>query len=643
MSDSSSEEERPKKEGEERKRSQKEEESEGDDDGWIGPTLDQAAPQKKKKKRTLDYEHVYLENLPNAESYERSYMHRDVVSWVKSSGPTGFVLTASVDGHVKFWKKREVGIEFVKHFRAHLGSVRDMAVNDTGTLMITISEDKHGKVFDVLNFDMINILSLDYVPECCVWMHQPGDALPAVAIAGNEASPGIRIYDGKGSSTPLKILDKLHMKPVCCMAYNPLLDVVVSADKGGMIEYWRGSKGDYDFPKNQVAFETKLDTDLYEFAKNKTYPLCLTVSPDGKFLASYSEDKKMRVFRFVLGKLYCVIDESLHHYIGRQQDKQMMPSMEFNRKVSTEKDLEKSDFYRHNNIVFDRSSNFILYPTLIGIKLVNLYTNKSVLVVGRGENLRFINVTLCQYGEGTSQNTLAPSVNMQVSENPAINKDNMLPDPTLLCSAYRKNRFYLFTRRSGHGHGDHSDRDVFNEKPSHEDRIAVTEENTAPKLYESATLHTTVGDIVVTLFPRECPKTVENFCGLAKNGYYSGCIFHRVIKQFMVQTGDPTGIGTGGESLWGDEFEDEFHPKLRHDRPYTLSMANAGPGTNGSQFFITVVPASWLDNKHTVFGRVNKGMEVAQSISNVKTHPKTDKPYDEISIISVTVRDPVKL
>jgi len=604
------------------------------DDGWIGPTLSEAAPVKKKK--ALPFENVYLENLPHSDTYERSFMHRDVVSWCLSSGSTCFVITGSVDGHVKFWKKQEVGLEFVKHFRAHIAPIKHMTINSNGTLMITVSEDKHGKVFDVVNFDMINILAFDYAPEVAAWVHQPGDAIQAVAIAGNTDSPSIRIYDGRGASTPLKVIEKMHMKPVSCMIYNATFDVAISADRGGMIEYWRGPKGDYGIPKN-VAFESKIDTDLYEFAKNKTYITNMTLSPDGKFFATFAADKKIRVFRFLMGKLYCVIDESLHHYIGVQQKKQMMPSMEFNRKVSNEKDMEKSEVNHHCNIIFDSTGHFIMYATMIGIKLVNLYTNKVKTIIGKNENLRFINLALCQ--NDTSSTAAIPDMKMQASENPTLSKTDLSSDPTLICCAFRKNRFYLLSRRNG----DHSTRDIFNEKPTHEDKVAVLEESTAPKLYESATIHTDQGDIIVKLFPRECPKTVENFCGLAKNNYYNGCIFHRIIKQFMVQTGDPTGIGTGGESLWGGEFEDEFHPKLKHDRPYTLSMANAGPNTNGSQFFITVVPCSWLDNKHTIFGRVVAGMETVIAISNVKTHPKTDKPYDEIKIVSVSLREAIKL
>lgn len=102
------------------------------------------------------------------------------------------------------------------------------------------------------------------------------------------------------------------------------------------------------------------------------------------------------------------------------------------------------------------------------------------------------------------------------------------------------------------------------------------------------------------LFASECPKSVENFCVHSKNGYYNGHIFHRVIKGFMIQTGDPTGTGTGGQSIWGGDFKDEFVSTLKHDRPYTVSMANAGPNTNGSQFFITVLPTvSDLDLKYT--------------------------------------------
>jgi len=107
----------------------------------------------------------------------------------------------------------------------------------------------------------------------------------------------------------------------------------------------------------------------------------------------------------------------------------------------------------------------------------------------------------------------------------------------------------------------------------------------------------------------------------------------------MIQTGDPTGRGTGGQSIWGDDFEDEFHPLLRHDKAFRLSMANAGPNTNGSQFFITVCPAEWLDGKNTLFGQVVEGFNVVQKINQVPTYEKTGRPRDEISIISISLEN----
>jgi cyclophilin family peptidyl-prolyl cis-trans isomerase len=151
-----------------------------------------------------------------------------------------------------------------------------------------------------------------------------------------------------------------------------------------------------------------------------------------------------------------------------------------------------------------------------------------------------------------------------------------------------------------------------------------------------ATMVTNMGTVEIELFAYDVPKTVKNFAGLATKGYYDGIIFHRVIKDFMIQGGDPTGTGRGGESYWGGPFEDEFVPSLMHDKPGIISMANAGPNTNTSQFFITVVPTPWLNAKHTVFGKVIKGMEVINAISTVPT-TQMDRPLSDVIMEKVTI------
>lgn len=180
-----------------------------------------------------------------------------------------------------------------------------------------------------------------------------------------------------------------------------------------------------------------------------------------------------------------------------------------------------------------------------------------------------------------------------------------------------------------------------------------------------AVMHTNMGDIKIKLFPEKAPKTVENFVTHSKNGYYNGLKFHRVINDFMIQGGDPRGNGTGGESIWGGSFKDEFDPEL-HNLRGALSMANSGPNTNGSQFFIVQareVPANmleqmrdledngfpaditaayaelggtpWLDFRHTVFGQVTDGMDVVDAIAAVKTN--NDVPCEDVLIESVEI------
>jgi len=179
-----------------------------------------------------------------------------------------------------------------------------------------------------------------------------------------------------------------------------------------------------------------------------------------------------------------------------------------------------------------------------------------------------------------------------------------------------------------------------------------------------ATIKTNFGDIKVQLFPEQAPKSVENFVGLAKKGYYDGIIFHRVIPEFMIQGGDPTGTGMGGESLWGKSFEDEFSQEVFNMRG-ALSMANAGPNTNGSQFFIVQKPqldagmadqmkqagypeevvtaygnggTPWLDFHHTVFGAVSDGMDIVDAIATTATGAQ-DKPVKDVVIETVTIED----
>jgi cyclophilin family peptidyl-prolyl cis-trans isomerase len=154
-----------------------------------------------------------------------------------------------------------------------------------------------------------------------------------------------------------------------------------------------------------------------------------------------------------------------------------------------------------------------------------------------------------------------------------------------------------------------------------------------PKQSYSARVETSAGTMLLQLYADKAPNTVNNFVFLAREGFYDGTIFHRVIKDFMAQGGDPTGTGTGGP---GYRFADEFHPDLKHDRAGVLSMANAGPNTNGSQFFITHVPTPWLDHKHTIFGEVSEGMEVLLAIPP-RDPSRPDSPA--VSIVSVTVQE----
>jgi peptidylprolyl isomerase domain and WD repeat-containing protein 1 len=556
--------------------------SSSDDD--MGPQLPSAAP--KKKRRVLPYEKLYISALPKSTRYSKSLMHKEQLAFLTMTPLTEFLITTSVDGVVKFWKKVADGIEFVKEFKAHQGEVRSVSCSQDGRSFATAGVDKTVKLFDVVTFDLLAVLQLDFVPKCVCWVHRKGSSLPLLAVSDSGAKPSIRIYDGRGENQEsVHTITGLHRSPVSLMAYNDKYDCVISVDEGGMVEYWQPG-GSYEKPDN--VFKYKSSTNLFEFKKAKSVPASLTLSADGsRFVTMSFPDRKIRIFDFASAQLQRTYDESLQVMEDMQQAGtalQKLDAVEFGRRLAQEREIESPELRDKFTVIFDESGHFILYGSYLGVKVLNTYTNQVVKVYGREEGFRPLALALYQ---GQPQKKGVTTVAMAASSNPLL-QESETRDPILIATGVGKVRFYMFTNEEDFSK---STRDVQNEKPT----VLGQKKAEAKKKIETGTaaiIHTTYGDIHIRLFPDAAPKAVENFVTHSRRGYYNNTIFHRVIRKFMIQCGDPLGDGTGGESIWGTEFEDEFS-SLKHDKPYTVSMANAGPNTNGSQFFITTEKTVW--------------------------------------------------
>ncbi|KAH8071664.1 peptidyl-prolyl cis-trans isomerase [Aureococcus anophagefferens] len=480
------------------------------------------APPRKRRKAASAAVLGYLDSLPCATQYESSYMHRDVVSHAVVANRTAFLATASEDGHVKFWKKMQEGIEFVKHYHAHVGPVSEMAR-----------------------------------------ARRPTEARPAprVAVCDAAEAAAVRVYGAPAFEECARV--RVHpAAPVVALCF---LDAGPSDAKRSQ---WRDRIKEHEEQAAKAAEASSSDS-----SSDDEGPM-----PEGYVKPAKEKAPPPPPPRRGLAALVALDDLS------------------YGRRSAAEREIQskagRGTFLGRWNCAFDETGEFLLYGAMLGVNHAGL---------GRTE-------------EGT-------------------------PDPSVFCTSFKRKRFYCLSRREPDPgfDGENLDaRDVQNELPSAEELGRRAAASAPLALGTDALLRTTAGDIKIKLHPNECPKTVENFCTHARDGYYDGLLFHRCIKQFMVQTGDPLGDGTGGESIWGGEFQDEFHPSLKHDRPFTVSMANAGPNTNGSQFFITTVPTPWLDNKHTVFGRVSVGMDTVQTIERAPCN-RFDKPHDDIKIITVEI------
>jgi len=623
-----------------------------------------------------------LEEIPSSSHYQVSFMHKAAVAHVVSSARYGYVITACDEGIVKFWKRTSTVVdsqegnvhtnasaasggktdqsatpclEFVKSFTAHIGPLSALCIDGSDDTIASIGK-KDGliKFYDVSTFDAKSMIKTNTT--------DPSFGGAATFLEGNSKELLLAIShasDGEISIYSVATLNlvqtlSLHSKPVTAMAYNSQHKCCISGDEMGILEIWDTTQGAVDgqivgascsIPNNKLEYPSKLKTDLYKLAKKKIRPRCISISEN--YFVVYGADYKVRVFNLSTAKIEVRYDERLAVYSSKNFSNYGMDSIEFGKRAATEREIEdqyENQIHLPSKLVeMDPSERYLLVSTMIGIKIIDWKQSKLVKIIGKADasQYRFLTFCLCL---GDAKMNQQMQLARGMGNSTAVGEKKVeLNNSIVVALAYQQRRFFVFShfdpllKLEEGGVDTTNNRDIWNEAPTVQDQLLVSESGCGRGLEiektSKAILRTTKGDIHIKLF-QEVRKTFENFTGHARSGYYDGVLFHRVISNFMLQTGDPLGDGTGGESIWGEEFEDEFVRDLRHDRPFTVSMANAGPNTNGSQFFITTVATPWLDNKHTVFGRVTNGMDVCTLIENVRTG-KDDKPMDDIRILSI--------
>ena len=540
-----------------------------------------------------------LWNIPLGSSYyEVSYMHREVVTQVVTSIKHGYVISASSDGIVKFWKRLpttstgETGekcLEFVKSFTAHVGPVFSLCISHSGDTVVSVgASDNILKVYDVSTFDVTGMIKLQQSNNSEASAGGPaavilGDHMVAVPSGTNGY---IHVYSlSTLSSDPIDTI-KLHASKITAMVYNHAQQCVLSADRKGSLEIWNATEGNLGSSSVQgISYSSKTETDLYDFMKKKSHALSIATS--GTHYCFYGADHKVRIMAHSSGKILTKYDERSKVYDKTFAEHYQMDALEYGKRAATERELAQESTlfgndddevlqksYQALSVQFDPSGKYIIFPTCVGIKVIEWGRNKLTGIIGKADasSLRFVSVCLCSGDSKTNrQMQLARSGGSNMAKSEELEQQGK-SDALLIVLAFQKRRMYVFSHNDITEQTDDNGaddvllrRDVLNEAPDAEDRLMMMnsvvgqEENN--KLGTEAILRTSVGDIHFKLFPHDAPRTVENFCGHSRNGYYDGVIFHRIIKGFMLQTGDPKGDGTGGgknRALYLEESLESF-------------------------------------------------------------------------------------
>lgn len=536
-------------------------------------------PTKKQKLSIPDYS--ILNKL-----YQNSYQNEATLTALSTTKDHSLVITGHSNGSIKVWRiavsevsntHEEVEIpaqlECIKQFNGHTTKVVQLLVNNSGLMLCSIaSNDKLIKIFDLKSLDMAQVIKLSFVPNT-------NSITSSTWFLIDKED---RILVGEHDSSNLfvvipqddevKSIPSVHKSALQSAIYNYKYECFVTSDQRGVIEYWSLSN-----KPPPVEFKFKSETDLFLVAKRKSLISFARFSPDEEAFAVLSESH-IRLFDFSTGKIIRELDNC--------------------------------------NGTFAFDNKILAYTTPNGIEVLDLSSGASLLLGEEDQKcgVHFNQVLIL------NKLDLKGVDHHKISSTNSIVKAQLTKKLLVVCAAVNSTQLFIF------GKAKLESRD-----------INLTDARKKPKkmTFTSAVLHTSMGDITLKLFGNLVPKTVENFTALCNSNYYNNVIFHRVIKGFMIQTGDPKGDGTGGELCWGGHFKDEFNRLLTHSKPFMVSMANAGPNTNGSQFFITTGTATHLDNKHTVFGEVTNGFDTVRQIE--QSEVEEDAPIEQVAILSTTL------
>lgn len=530
-----------------------------------------------------------MSHLPSNPLYQRSYMHRTVVTHLALTATT--LISASEDGRINFWhrdvpqataqEEKENGktnLTFIKSIQAHQGVLAGMHLTERGdTLLTTSLTDRSLKVFSVHTFDMTQFTKLAHKPAETIASVQNPDRI----IIPFCDTPLLAIFTQADVCAPPRYIRTANGTPLTHIVHNPAFNALVTCDTSCILDYAavpahkpvipdgdEESKSEYEILSHQIPsvnFRSRLQTDLYLLAKTGTKLTCLAISPNGRLFAAATHDNKMRIFDFRKAKIVQEIDENA--VVGSTPNG--LPEEQLTRRLAREKLVTRDlGSLSRRNVVWDETGAFAVYATVTGVNVLHAESGRLVKILGLRESAyRFVHVVVAHGGTDYSM------------EGPTGDAG-----PLIVASAYESERIFLF------GCGQESmetNRDVYNERISRNAKShagfeqGLRDGNQSGVSAKRCTLHTSLGDVMIALFAELAPKAVQNFVGLARKEYFDGVLFHRVVRGFMIQTGDPDGDGTGGESIWGGCFEDEFDDSCKH-QVGSVSMANVGPDTNGS-------------------------------------------------------------